>query len=82
MLLDTEVNATVYCPVSDRMKVVEIALPFLVLTVSITALPVLLCLLFHRRAQRGMPKARDWMNINCWLVNTIVCMIFIWVILV
>ena len=36
------------------------------------ALPVLSYLLFRRRAQRVMPKVRDWMNINSWLVNIIV----------
>src|SRR5215207_2021398 len=57
------------------------ALPFLALTVFIAALPVLFYLLFHRRAQRMMPKVRDWMNTNSWLVNIIVYVIFIWLIL-
>jgi len=34
-------------------------------------------LLFHRRAVTAMPKLRDWMNANSWLVNIIVCAIFI-----
>jgi hypothetical protein len=38
-------------------------------------------LLFHRRAQRAMPKVRDWMNANSWLVNIIVYVIFILLIL-
>jgi threonine/homoserine/homoserine lactone efflux protein len=53
------------------------ALPFIVATVLVAALPLLLYLLFHRRAQRLMPKVRDWMNANSWLVNIIVCVIFI-----
>ena len=57
------------------------ALPFLALTVFIAALPVLFYLLFHRRAQRMMPKVRNWMNTNSWLVNVIVYVIFIWLIL-
>jgi threonine/homoserine/homoserine lactone efflux protein len=57
------------------------ALPFLALTVFIAALPVLFYLLFHRRAQRVMPKVRDWMNTHSWLVNIIVYVIFIWLIL-
>jgi hypothetical protein len=40
-------------------------------------LPLLLFLLFHRRAQVFMPKERDWMNNNSWLVNIIVCGVFI-----
>jgi hypothetical protein len=53
------------------------ALPFVLATVLIAALPLLGYLLFHRRAQTAMPKVRDWMNANSWLVNIIVCGIFI-----
>jgi hypothetical protein len=28
-----------------------------------------------------MPKVRDWMNANSWLINIIVCLIFIALIL-
>jgi len=57
------------------------ALPFIGATIFIAALPVLFYLLFHRRAQRLMPKVRDWMNTNSWLVNIIVYVIFIVLIL-
>ena len=57
------------------------ALPFIALTILIAALPVLFYLLFRRRAQRAMPKVRDWMNANSWLVNIIVYIIFIVLIL-
>lgn len=57
------------------------AMPFLALTILIAALPALFYLLFHRRAQRMMPKVRTWMNTNSWLVNVIVYVIFIWLIL-
>jgi len=53
------------------------ALPFIGATVLVAALPLLLFLLFHRRAQQLMPKVRDWMNNNSWLVNIIVCGVFI-----
>ena len=56
-------------------------LPFVLATIIIAALPVLFYLLFHRRAQRAMPKVRDWMNTNSWLVNIIVYIIFIVLIL-
>jgi hypothetical protein len=52
------------------------ALPFGAATILIAALPVLAYLLFRRRAQRVMPKVRDWMNINSWLVNIIVYIVF------
>ena len=57
------------------------ALPFIVATILIAALPVLSYLLFHRRAVRAMPKVRDWMNTHSWLVNIIVYIIFILLIL-
>jgi threonine/homoserine/homoserine lactone efflux protein len=57
------------------------ALPFIVATILIAALPVLSYLLFHRRAVRAMPKVRDWMNTHSWLVNIIVYVIFILLIL-
>jgi hypothetical protein len=53
------------------------AVPFVLLTTLIAALPLLGYLLFHRRAVHAMPKLRDWMNSNSWLVNIIVCVIFI-----
>ena len=57
------------------------ALPFIAATILVAALPLLLFLLFHRRAQRVMPKVRDWMNSNSWMVNIIVCGVFIALIL-
>jgi hypothetical protein len=53
------------------------ALPFIGTTVAIAALPLLLYLLFHRRAKRAAPKLRAWMNANSWLVNIFVCLLFI-----
>jgi hypothetical protein len=60
---------------------VAAALPFIGLTILIAALPFLSYLLFRRRAITAMPKVRDWMNTNSWLVNIIVCGIFIVLIL-
>jgi threonine/homoserine/homoserine lactone efflux protein len=57
------------------------ALPFIAATALVAALPVLLYLLFHRRAQRLMPKVRDWMNTHSWLVNIIAYVAFIALIL-
>jgi threonine/homoserine/homoserine lactone efflux protein len=56
-------------------------LPFVMATIIIAALPAMFYLVFHRRAQRMMPKVRDWMNANSWLVNIIVYIIFILLIL-
>jgi hypothetical protein len=57
------------------------AIPFILLTTLIAALPLLAYVLFHRRAVRAMPSVRDWINGNAWLVNIIVCVIFIALIL-
>jgi Sap, sulfolipid-1-addressing protein len=57
------------------------AVPFMAATIFIAALPVLSYLLFRHRAKRAMPKVRDWMNKNSWLVNIIVYVIFIVLIL-
>lgn len=57
------------------------ALPFIGATVLIAALPLLVYLLFHRRAQQLAPQVRDWMNANSWLVNIIACAAFIILIL-
>ena len=57
------------------------ALPFIGLVVLIAALPLLAFLLFHKRAVRAMPKVRDWMNGNSWIINIIVCLIFLVLIL-
>jgi hypothetical protein len=57
------------------------AVPFIAATIFIAALPMLSYLLFRRRAQRAMPKVRDWMNTHSWLVNIIVYVVFIVLIL-
>jgi hypothetical protein len=57
------------------------AVPFIAASILIAALPVLSYLLFRRRAERAMPKVRDWMNANSWLVNIIVYIVFILLIL-
>src|SRR5829696_1814181 len=62
-------------------SVAAAAVPFVLLTAVIAALPLLGYLIFHRRAVTAMPKLRDWMNAKSWLVNIIVCGIFIVLIL-
>jgi hypothetical protein len=57
------------------------AVPFLALTLLIAAAPLLAYLLLGRRAKEAMPKVRDWMSANSWLVNIIVLGIFIVLIL-
>jgi hypothetical protein len=52
-------------------------LPFIGLTLLFLSTPALLLLLFGSRAQAFLPKARDWMNTNSWVVNEIVLAFFV-----
>jgi hypothetical protein len=52
-------------------------LPFVALTIFILAIPALLLLGFGARAQAFLPKARDWMTTNSWVVNEIVLVFFV-----
>ena len=52
-------------------------LPFVGLTLLFLALPAILILVFGQRAQAFMPKARDWMRTNSWVVSEIVIVFFI-----
>jgi threonine/homoserine/homoserine lactone efflux protein len=52
-------------------------LPFLLVTLLFLALPVLIVLAFGKRGRAFLPKARDWMNANSWLVSEIVLVFFI-----
>jgi hypothetical protein len=51
-------------------------LPFIGLTLLFLATPALLLLVLGSRAEAFMPKARDWMNNNSWVVNEIVLALF------
>jgi hypothetical protein len=74
---DIVVMLTVGMNLEHNDSSVAAAIPFIAATVLVAALPLLAFLLFHRRAQSAMPKVRDWMNTHSWLVNIVVCGIFI-----
>ncbi len=50
---------------------------FIAVTLFLLAIPLLGLLAFGERAQAAMPKARDWMNNNSWVVSEIVIGLFI-----
>jgi hypothetical protein len=52
-------------------------LPFIGLTLLFLALPSLLLLIFKKRAEVFLPKMREWMNTNSWVVNEIVIALFV-----
>ena len=53
------------------------AIPFVALTLLFLAMPALLLLAFGDRAQAFLPKARQWMNDNSWVINELVIGLFI-----
>lgn len=53
------------------------ALPFIFLTLLFLALPSLALLAFGERGEAFLPKARDWMDTNSWIVNEVVLAFFI-----
>jgi len=57
------------------------ALGYLALTLLLLALPALTVLAFGARAEAFLPKVRDWMNQNSWVVNEAVLLFFIAIVL-
>jgi hypothetical protein len=56
-------------------------LPFLFLTLLLLALPALLVVGMGERAQTLLPKVRDWMNQNSWIVSEVVLAFFVAIVL-
>ena len=52
-------------------------LPFVILTGLLVGFPLLLVLVMGRRAEILVPKVRDWMNDNSWVVNEVVLVFFV-----
>ena len=57
------------------------ALPFIGLALLFLATPALLVVAMGDRAQAFLPRARDWMNRNSWIVSEFVIVLFIAIIL-
>jgi len=53
------------------------ALPFIFTTALIAASPLIVYSVFHKRASMAMPKVRQWMDNNSWLIQIVVYLIFI-----
>jgi Sap, sulfolipid-1-addressing protein len=52
-------------------------LPFVLLTLLFLALPASLVLALGERGRVLLPKVRDWMNANSWIVNEVVIGLFV-----
>lgn len=56
-------------------------LPFVALTLLLLAAPALAVAMLGSRAQTLLPKIRDWMNTNSWIISEVVIVFFIAIIL-
>lgn len=52
-------------------------LPFVSLTLLLLALPSLALVTFGERGEAFLPRARNWMDTNSWVVNEVVLLFFI-----
>ena len=57
------------------------ALPFILLALLLLALPALLVAALGSRAKAFLPKVRDWMNTNSWIVSEVVIVFFVLIVL-
>ncbi|MEK6328092.1 MAG: GAP family protein [Actinomycetota bacterium] len=56
-------------------------LAFLALTLLFLAMPSLMVLIMGKRAEAFLPKARDWMTTNSWIVNELVLLLFVGIVI-
>jgi hypothetical protein len=56
-------------------------LPFLALTLLLLALPSLMVLIMGKRGEAFLPKAREWMSTNSWIVNELVLLLFVGIVI-
>jgi len=61
---------------SNDLPLVDAA-PFVALTLLFLALPSLSVLMLGDRAETVLPRIRDWMNDNAWIVNEVVLAFFL-----
>jgi Sap, sulfolipid-1-addressing protein len=57
------------------------ALAFIGVTLLFLALPALLVVIMGERAEAFLPKVRDWMNDNAWIVNELVLLLFVGIVI-
>jgi Sap, sulfolipid-1-addressing protein len=57
------------------------ALPFVLLTLLLLAMPAILVAGMGERAQTLLPRVRDWMNQNSWIISEVVLVFFVAIVL-
>jgi Sap-like sulfolipid-1-addressing protein len=53
------------------------SLPFILVTLLLVALPLLDLLFLGKRAEVLLPKVRDWMTSNSWVISEVVIVFFL-----
>jgi len=66
---------------ADRGDSYVTILPFIGLTALLLAGPALMVLVLGERAHTILPKIRDWMDTNSWIISEVVLVFFIVIIL-
>jgi hypothetical protein len=57
------------------------ALPFIFFTLIVVSLPALSILILGEHAKKELPKIRNWMNTNSWIVSEVVLAFFVAIVL-
>jgi Sap, sulfolipid-1-addressing protein len=79
LLMPTDIVAVISTAnwLHDNHKDLLHGWPLVAATTLLMALPILGYLLLGRRAREAMPRIRDWLTSNAWLVNIVVIVYFI-----
>ena len=77
---DIATTVSVGARLSNQSEPWVAGVPFILLVLLLLGLPALLVLLLGKKAEAFLPKVRDWMNDNSWIVSEIV-LVFIIVII-
>ena len=74
---DIATSATVGTRLARQGAPLWHGLGFVALTLLLLSVPALLVLLLGKRSQAVLPKVRDWMNTNSWIISELVLGLFI-----
>jgi len=78
---DIITSVTVGSYLASRDLPLTDAIPFVLLTLLLLALPSLAVAALGDRAETALPRVRDWMNTNSWIVSEVVLLFFVGIIL-
>jgi hypothetical protein len=80
LLMPTDIVAVISTAnwLHDNNKNVLHGWPLVAATTLLMALPILAYLLLGHRARDAMPRIRNWLTSNAWLVNLVVIIYFIY----